>query len=81
MAALEDSKHALVFPSGSAAVTAILHLVESGDHIVSSVEQYGGSRLLLIDHAKHQKIGLDFVDSQDVKELEAAIKPNTKVNR
>ncbi|XP_055298495.1 putative cystathionine gamma-lyase 2 isoform X2 [Sitodiplosis mosellana] len=79
LAALEDSKHALVFPSGSAAVTALLHLLESGDHIVASVEQYGGTRLLLIDSAKHQKMEVDFVDSQDVNEVEAAIKPNTKL--
>lgn len=80
LAALEDSKHAFVYPSGSAAVTALLHLFESGDHIVASVEQYGGTRLLLIDHAKHQKMGLDFVDSQDVNEVKAAIKSNTKVS-
>lgn len=79
LAALEDSKHALVYPSGSASVTAILHLLESGDHILASVEQYGGTRLLLKDYAKQQKIGIDFVDSQDVREVEAAIKSNTKV--
>lgn len=80
LAALENSEHALVYPSGSASVTALLHLFESGDHIVASVEQYGGTRLLLIDHAKHQKMELDFVDSQDVNKVGAAIKPNTKVS-
>lgn len=80
LAAIECSKHALVYPSGSAAVTALLHLLESGDHIISSVEQYGGTRLLLEDNAKHQKIEIDFVDSQNVNEIEAALQPNTKVN-
>lgn len=36
LASLEQSKHGFVYPSGSAATTALLHLLETGDHILSS---------------------------------------------
>lgn len=69
-----------MYPSGVAAVTALLHLLKAGDHILSCDEQYGGTRALLSDYVKIQGIGLDFVDSTDLKQIERAIKPNTKVN-
>lgn len=68
-----------MFPSGVAAVTALLHLLKAGDHILSCDEQYGGTRLLLKDYVKIQGIELDFVDAIDIKQVEKAIKPNTKV--
>lgn len=79
LAALDNAKHGVVFPSGCAAVTALLHLLKSGDHIVSCVEQYGGTRLIFLDYVEIQGIEIDFVDSTDLKQVEAAIKPNTKV--
>lgn len=79
LASLEGSKYGMVYPSGCAALSAVLHLLKAGDHIVSSDEQYGGSRLILIDYVKIQGIGLDFVDTTDVKQVEKVMKPNTKV--
>lgn len=79
LASLDNAKHGLVYPSGCAAVTALLHVLKSGDHIVSSVAQYGGTRLLFLDYTKIQGIEIDFVDSTDLKQVEQAIKPNTKV--
>lgn len=79
LATLDNGKHGLVFPSGCAAVTALLHLVKAGDHIISCNEQYGGTRLLLLDYVKIQGIELDFVDTADLDWVENTIKPNTKV--
>lgn len=79
LAALEDAKYAQVFPTGCAALTAVLHLLKSGDHILTSAEQYGGSQAIFKDYVKIQGIELDFVDSADIDLFVKAIKPNTKV--
>lgn len=79
MAALDNAKHCLAYPAGCAAVTALLHLMKQGDHIISCIEQYGGTRSLLLDYTENQGIQLDFVNSTVLEEIENAIKPNTKV--
>lgn len=81
LATLDNGKYGLVYPSGVAAVTALLHVLKAGDHILSCNEQYGGTRLLFLDYVKIQGIELDFVDATDVKQVEGAIKPNTKVRQ
>lgn len=80
MAALDNSEYALVYPAGSAAIFALLHLLRPGDHFISCVEQYGGSRTLFLDYAEAQAMSVDFVDSANVELVKAAIKSNTKVN-
>ncbi|XP_055298497.1 putative cystathionine gamma-lyase 2 [Sitodiplosis mosellana] len=79
LAALDNGKHGLVYPSGCAAITALLHLLKQGDHIVSAAEQYGGTRSLFLDYIEIQGIEIDFVDSTDLKQIDDAIKPNTKL--
>lgn len=79
LASLEESEHALVFPSGCSAITALLHLLESGDHILTCLEKYGGTAFLMKNYAKINKIEMDVVDSTDVELFTSAIKPNTKV--
>lgn len=69
IAELDNGKHGLIFPSGCGTVTAVLHLLNSGDHIVSS----------FIDESKKHGIEVDYVDTTDIKMVENAIKPNTKV--
>lgn len=79
MASMENAKHALIFPSGMAAVTAILTSLKGGDHIICGHEMYGG--ILKVFRVIAPKFGIEssLVDCTDVKNLEAAIKPNTKV--
>ncbi|MDH3745994.1 MAG: PLP-dependent aspartate aminotransferase family protein [Acidobacteriota bacterium] len=79
MAAIEGVKHGIAFASGMSAVDAVMRLFKPGDHIVSSDDVYGGvSRLfnrILTDY------GLEFtyVNSSDPAEVEAAIRPATKM--
>lgn len=79
IAELDNGKHALIFPSGICTTTALLHLLKSGDHILSCSETYGGTRTLFADQFKMRGIEVDFVDTTDLKLVENAIKPNTKV--
>ncbi len=43
LAGLEGGRHGLAFASGLAAENTLLHLLESGDHIVSARDVYGGT--------------------------------------
>lgn len=79
LAALDNGEHALVYPSGSAAIYAVLHLLKPGDHFISCLEQYGGTRMLFEDYAEAQAMTVDFVDTTEIQNVEAAIKSNTKV--
>ncbi|XP_037048144.1 cystathionine gamma-lyase-like [Bradysia coprophila] len=78
IAALDNTNYALTFTSGCAAIHALLHLLKSGDHIVSSNEQFGPDAVLE-DFCKATGVEVDFVDSTVLKQIEDAIKPNTKM--
>src|SRR5918912_912256 len=43
LAALEGGEHGLAFASGLAATDAILHTLDTGDHVVHSDDVYGGT--------------------------------------
>ena len=79
IAALEGGVAALAVASGAAAITyAIEALAQAGDHIVAQKTVYGGT-LNLLEHTLVQfGIETTFVNAHDLKELEAAILPNTK---
>lgn len=80
LAALEGGASARVFSSGLAAVTAVLHLLKSGDHVVAVDDLYGGSHRLF-ERLMRPSFNLDFsyVDGRDPANFEKALKPNTKL--
>lgn len=80
IAALEGGAAALATASGSAAITyAIQNIATAGDHIVSSVNLYGGTYNLFANTLREQGLTTDFVDPTDPENFEKAIKPNTKL--
>jgi methionine-gamma-lyase len=80
MAAMEGTPAAWVTASGMGAITtALLHECNSGDHIISSRTTYGGTFAFLNNYIQKFKIEVTFVDITDLKAVEAAIRPNTKV--
>ena len=79
VAALEGGVAALAVASGAASITyTILALAQKGDHIVSQKTIYGGSYNLLAHTLPLYGIETTFVDSHNLAEVEAAIRPNTK---
>ena len=79
IAALEGGVAALAVASGAAAITyAIEALAQAGDHIVAQKTVYGGPFNLLEHTLVQFGIETTFVNAHDLKELEAAILPNTK---
>lgn len=80
IAALEGGAAALATASGSAAITyAVQNIAIAGDHIVSSVNLYGGTYNLFANTLKDQGITTTFVDPSEPSNFEAAIQPNTKL--
>lgn len=80
IAALEGGAAALATASGSAAISyAVQNIVTAGDHIVSSVNLYGGTYNLFANTLKEQGLTTTFVDPSDPENFEKAIQPNTKL--
>jgi methionine-gamma-lyase len=80
MAAMEGAEEGWVTASGMGAITcAILQLCSAGDHIVSSMTTYGGTFAFLENYLPKFKIGVSFVDITNPEEVEAAIRPETKI--
>ncbi|MCF8566138.1 homocysteine synthase [Alicyclobacillus tolerans] len=79
IAALEGGVGALAVSSGMSGITlAILNIAKPGDHVVSSSNLYGGTFNLFDVTLRRLGIEFTFVDPDDLGQLEAAIRPNTK---
>ena len=79
IAALEGGVAALAVASGAAAIDyTIKALAQAGDHIVAQKTVYVGSYNLLAHTLKAFGIETTFVDAHNLKEVEGAIRENTK---
>ena len=79
VAALEGGIAGLAVASGAAAITyALQNIVGAGDHIVAADNLYGGSYNLITHTLAQQGVSNTIININDLKALEAAIKPNTK---
>ncbi|XP_026320146.1 cystathionine gamma-lyase-like [Hyposmocoma kahamanoa] len=79
LASLEEAKHALTFASGLGAQTAILSILSSEDHIVASVDIYGGTRRLFENYISRKSVEVTFADFDQYDNISRAIKNNTKM--
>ena len=79
MAEIEGMKYATAFTSGMSSVDAVMRMFKPGDHIVSSDDVYGGVIRLLNNFLAEWGLEVTYVNSSDTAEVEAAIKPNTKM--
>lgn len=79
VAALEGGVAGLAVASGAAAITyALQNIAQAGDHIVAADNLYGGTYNLITHTLASQGVSNTIVKINDLKALEAAIKPNTK---
>lgn len=79
VAALEGGRFGYAFASGMAAIDATLRLVKAGDHVIVSDNTYGGTARLFNRILANYNVTFDYVDTSDPLNVEAAIKPNTKM--
>jgi cystathionine beta-lyase/cystathionine gamma-synthase len=80
LSALEGAEAALTTASGMAAVAALLFtFLGSGDHVVASEVCYAGTVELLGQHLPRFGIDVSLVNTSDVAEVRAALRPETKL--
>ena len=79
LAALENARHGLAFSSGMAAIHAVLSLLSRGDHVVSTQDLYGGAWRIFTKVFARFGVEFTFVDTTIPANIEAAIRPNTKL--
>jgi len=79
LAAIEGGVGAVVFASGTAAIsTGLLTLLKAGDHIVASSSLYGGTFNLLNVTLPRLGITTTFVDASNPENFEDAVQENTR---
>lgn len=79
LAAVEGGVGAVVFASGTAAIsTGLLTLLKAGDHIVASSSLYGGTFNLLNVTLPRLGITTTFVDASEPSNFKEAVKENTR---
>ena len=79
VAALEGGVAGLAVASGAAAITyALQNILQAGDHLVAADNLYGGSYNLITHTLSSQGVSNTIVNVNDLKALEAAIRPETK---
>ncbi len=79
VAALEGGRAAVATASGMAAeATALMTILQAGDHVVAAGALYGGSVTMLAVSLKKFGIETSFVDATDPAAFAAAMRPNTR---
>lgn len=78
IADLEGGEAGFAFASGMAAITAVMMLFQSGDHLVLTDDVYGGTYRVMTNVLNRFGLEATFVDTSDVANIEAHIRPNTK---
>lgn len=79
LACLEKAKFALAYASGMAAISNVLMLLKSGEHVILPIEVYGGTCQFANAVLPNYQIETSFVDMADMEAVRAAIRPNTKM--
>src|SRR5579871_4497486 len=79
LASLDAGRFGLAFASGMAAEDTVLHLLETGDHVIASDDVYGGTFRLF--HRVLERAGLrfTFVDARQTQAVVDAIEERTRL--
>ncbi len=79
LAALEGGAGAVCTGTGMGAVTAVLHLLRAGDHVVTGHDIYGGTYRLMTDLFAGLGVTFSFVQMDDPGRVAAALRENTRM--
>jgi len=80
IANLEGSQYGIAFSTGMAAVDAVIRArLQAEDHAVVFDDAYGGVYRLFEQNFRKYKLDFTYVDMRDPKNVENAIKPETKL--
>ncbi|GIS75614.1 MAG: cystathionine gamma-lyase [Gammaproteobacteria bacterium] len=80
MTDLEEGGQGFAFSSGMAATATVLELLDTGDHIISMDDLYGGT-YRLFENVRKRSSGLEFSYSNlsSLEGLESLLKPNSRM--
>ena len=80
LSAMEGAEAGWVTSSGMAAITStVLQICNSGDHIISTLTEYGGTYAFFKNYLPKFNIDVTFVNITDLEAVKKAIRPNTKI--
>lgn len=80
VALLEGGFDGIATSSGMGAVNTVYQgLLSAGDHMIGHDALYGPSRAVMEGHYKRFGVQSTFVDATDIKQIEEAIRPETKL--
>jgi cystathionine beta-lyase/cystathionine gamma-synthase len=79
LASLDNGRYGLAFASGMAAEDTLLHLFESGDHIVACDDVYGGTFRLFKRVLERAGLRFTFVDATCIGNVSAALEDRTRL--
>lgn len=79
LALLENGRYGVCYASGMSAVDAVMKLLKAGDHVVCSDDVYGGVSRHFNQVLTTYGLTFTYVDSTDPKNIEDAIRPETKL--
>jgi cystathionine gamma-lyase / homocysteine desulfhydrase len=75
---LEGGKAGFAFGSGMAAITAVVMLLNHGDHIILTDDVYGGTFRLITKVLNRFGIDYTFTDTSAIENIKNEIRPSTK---
>jgi cystathionine gamma-lyase/homocysteine desulfhydrase len=75
---LEEGYAGFAFASGMAAITAVMMLFNSGDHVILTDDVYGGTYRVMTKVLNRLGLEATFIDTSDLSNIEKHIQPNTK---
>ncbi|HEV2276353.1 MAG TPA: PLP-dependent aspartate aminotransferase family protein [Acidobacteriaceae bacterium] len=79
LASLEGGASAHVFASGMAAITALVTMLKTGDHVICGSNVYGGTPRLFNQVIANYGISFSYVDTSDPESVTRALQPNTRL--
>jgi cystathionine gamma-synthase len=77
LTALEGGQESLAFASGLAVITACIHGMEPGDHVLASSDVYYGMRMVAGKVFDKWPVETTYVDMRDLDAVRAAIRPGS----
>ncbi|MDB2480382.1 O-succinylhomoserine sulfhydrylase [Porticoccaceae bacterium] len=80
LAAMEEGEQCVATASGmAAALSVIMALLQSGDHVVCSQDVFGSTRVMMDKYITKFGVSVTYVPLADLDAWQAAMQPNTKM--
>lgn len=79
IADLEQGESGFAFGSGMASISAVIMLLDKGDHLLINSDVYGGTYRALTKVFNRFGIDAEFIDTTNIEVVEQYIKPETKM--